>query len=459
MFRAYLWHQRRFQVDLLHAPEGAPTSLLPAPERSTCSVRTPWRLPWASAARTSSFTQFQNGMELCELWANSWQSDHKGSTAAHTQRTEIHTSSWLGVNRSIFPSTRPSFWTSDTTHAVLRHVLASGWTSCRPKKQSERERSSGQLHPRPKDRQNWAQLQHVDPAFSTAVSAEADALASIATRTTRESTRIFVVAVRMRSHELDFYRPISSQPFSAGCHGNRNWRPIWKVAWWARVSCRRSRMYGIQCKIMQFCPVIPYSTAFFFLPEPVSCRGQRNARSNGKRKRSFTKNITTFAAVVEVLILVLIAVFFFLFFFFKSIAIRSICVHHTVPGYIDQNVFGLQSTAKKRKGYHFMKYCNASTHQPAHRKICLTPIVCIDMYFHSIFFLSTFNTSKQILIDFVMLLHWTTQQNKSASLKFGRTWQFFKKKKEKKSMAKFAKLVWLAAVQLFFCLSFFFFIY
>ena len=38
--------------------------------------------------------------------------------------------------------------------------------------------------------------------FSTA---EADALASIATRTTRESTRIFVVAVRMRSHELDFF--------------------------------------------------------------------------------------------------------------------------------------------------------------------------------------------------------------------------------------------------------------
>ena len=48
------------------------------------------------------------------------------------------------------------------------------------------------------------------------------------------------------------YRPISSQPFSAGCHGNRNWRPIWKVAWWARGSCRRSRMYGIQCKLAQF---------------------------------------------------------------------------------------------------------------------------------------------------------------------------------------------------------------
>ena len=25
---------------------------------------------------------------------------------------------------------------------------------------------------------------------------------------------------------LAAYRPISSQPFSAGCHGNRNWRPI-----------------------------------------------------------------------------------------------------------------------------------------------------------------------------------------------------------------------------------------
>ena len=153
-------------------------------------------------------------------------------------------------------------------------------------------------------------------------------------------------------------------------------------------------MCGIQCKLVQFCPVIPYSTAFFF-PEPVSCRGQRIARSNGKRNRSFTKNITTFAAVVEVLI----AMFFFLFFFFKYIAIRSICVHHTVPGYIDQNVFGLQSIVKKN-GYHFMKNCNASTHQPAHRKICLTPIMCIDMHFHSIFFsllLILPNTSSLIL--------------------------------------------------------------
>ena len=59
----------------------------------------------------------------------------------------------------------------------------------------------------------------------------------------------------------------------------------------------------------------------------------------------------------------------------------------------------------------------------------------------------------------MVLLRWTTQQNKSASLRFGLKWQFLKKKK-KKSMAKFAKLVLLAAVQLFyFCLSFFFFIY
>ena len=106
------------------------------------------------------------------------------------------------------------------------------------------------------------------------------------------------------------YRPISSQPFSASCHGNRNWRPIWKVAWWARVSCRRSRMYGIQCKLVQFALSFPTRLPFF-LPEPVSCRGQRIARSNGKRNRSFTKNITTFAAVVEVLI----AMFFLPFYF------------------------------------------------------------------------------------------------------------------------------------------------
>ena len=162
--------------------------------------------------------------------------------------------------------------------------------------------------------------------------------------------RSFCVNRNRNSIPVLVYRPISSQPFSAGCHGNRNWRPIWKVAWWARVSCRRSRMYGIQCKLVQFCPVAPYLTAFFFLLEPVSCRGQRIARSNGKRNRCFTKNITTFAAVVEVLIL--IAMFFFLSFFFLIIAIRSICVHHAVPGYIDQNVFGLQSTAKNWLSLH-----------------------------------------------------------------------------------------------------------
>ena len=68
---------------------------------------------------------------------------------------------------------------------------------------------------------------------------------------------------------------------------------------------------------MQARAVLPCHSLFdclFFLPEPVSCRGQRIAHSNGKRNRSFTKNITTFAAVVEVLIL--IAMFFFLSFFF-----------------------------------------------------------------------------------------------------------------------------------------------
>ena len=46
------------------------------------------------------------------------------------------------------------------------------------------------------------------------------------------------------------------------------------------------------------------SDCLFFLPKPVSCRGQRIARSNGKRNRSFTENITIFTAVVEVLILI-----------------------------------------------------------------------------------------------------------------------------------------------------------
>ena len=162
-----------------------------------------------------------------------------------------------------------------------------------------------------------------------------------------------------------------------------------------KSSCRRSRMYGIQCKLVQFCPVIPYSTAFFVLLEPVSCRGQRIARSNGKRNRSFTKNITTFAAVVEVLIDSNV----FSSFFFKVFVCTTRCQDTSTKvnlAYIE---------LPKKNGFHFMKNCIASTHQPAHRKICLTPIMCIDMHFHSIFFLSTFNTSKHIFIDFVVLLH------------------------------------------------------
>ena len=223
------------------------------------------------------------------------------------------------------------------------------------------------------------------------------------------------------------YRPISSQSFLAGCHGNRNWRPIWKLAWWARVSCRRSRMYGIQCQLVQFCRVIPYSTAFFFLPESVSCRGQRIGRSNGKKPefyREFNHLCSgSWSPYTDCNV--------FTSFFIISIAIRSICVHHTVPGYIDQNVFGLQRTAKKN-GYHFMKNC-ASTHQPANRNMLDTDHVHIHaLPFY--FFRSTFNTSKHIFIDFVVLLHWTTQQNKSASLRFGLTWQFLiKKKKEEKA--------------------------
>ena len=153
--------------------------------------------------------------------------------------------------------------------------------------------------------------------------------------------------------------------------------------------------------------------------------------------------------MVEVLIAM-----FFLPCFFKYCNSKHLCAPH-VPGYIDQNVFGLQSTAKKN-GYHFMKNCNASTHQPAHRKICLTPIMCIDMHFHSIFF-STFNTTKHIFIDFVVLLHWTTQQNKSASLRFWLTWQFLKKKKAWQSLP--SSVVWLAAIQLFYFLSFFLFFF
>ena len=57
---------------------------------------------------------------------------------------------------------------------------------------------------------------------------------------------------------------------------------------------------------MQARAVLPCHSLFdcLFLPGPVSCRGQRIARSDGKRNRSFTENITIFAAVVEVLLLI-----------------------------------------------------------------------------------------------------------------------------------------------------------
>ena len=109
----------------------------------------------------------------------------------------------------------------------------------------------------------------------------------------------------------------------------------------------------------------------------------------------------------------------------------------------------------KKNGYHFMKNCNASTHQPAHRKKDLldTDHVhrhALPFYFFSLLLILP-NTSS-LIIDFVVLLHWT-QQNKTASLRFRLTRQLLKKKKN--SMTKFAKLVWLAAVQLFYFLSFF----
>ena len=167
------------------------------------------------------------------------------------------------------------------------------------------------------------------------------------------------------------YRPISSRPFSAGCHGNRNWRPIWKVAWWARVSCRRSRMYGIQCKLVQFCPVIPYSTAFFFLSEPVSCQGQWTACSNGKRNRSFTKNIISNHLCSGGWNPYTDSNVFSSSAFFLSIAIRNIGVHHTVPGYIDQNVFGLQRTAKKEMvitSWKIVMQAHTNVNQPIERR-------------------------------------------------------------------------------------------
>ena len=92
----------------------------------------------------------------------------------------------------------------------------------------------------------------------------------------------------------------------------------------------------------------------------------------------------------------------------------------------------------------------AHTNQPIERFAWDRSCACTSTFI--LFSSLPFFTSKHIFIDFVVLLHWTTQHNKSALLRFRITWQLLKKKK---NMAKFAKLVWLAAVQLFYiCFSF-----
>ena len=153
-------------------------------------------------------------------------------------------------------------------------------------------------------------------------------------------------------------------------------------------------MYGIQCKVVQFALSFKKNDCLF-LSEPVSCRGQRIARSIGKRNRSFTKNITTFAAVVEVLILIAM---FFLFFFevlhFEAFVCTTRCQDTATKMYLAYR------ERPKKNGYHFMKNCNASTHQPAHRKICLTLIInvhrhALPFYFFSLLLLP--NTSSLIL--------------------------------------------------------------
>ena len=87
------------------------------------------------------------------------------------------------------------------------------------------------------------------------------------------------------------------------------------------------------------------STAFFFLPEPVSCRGQRIARSNGKRNRSFTKSIT-FAAVVEVLVLIAM----FSSYFFLSIAIQKhLCAPHGARIHRPKCIWPTENCQNKKK--------------------------------------------------------------------------------------------------------------
>ena len=96
-------------------------------------------------------------------------------------------------------------------------------------------------------------------------------------------TELETFTVELRHH----YRPISSQPFSAGCHGNRNWRPIWKVACGQESAAVDQECMGSNASSCSF--ALSFLFDCLFLPEPVSCRGQRIARSNGKRNWSFNQ--------------------------------------------------------------------------------------------------------------------------------------------------------------------------
>ena len=176
--------------------------------------------------------------------------------------------------------------------------------------------------------------------------------------------------------------------FKSAIFGRLSWKPKMAADLKSRlVGKSQLPLIKNEWDPMQDRAVLPCHSLFdcLFLPEPVSCRGLRIARSNGKRNRSFTRNKTTFAAVFEVLILIAMCFSFFFFFFFKYCNSKHLCAPHGARIHRPKCI-RLTENCKKRVGYHFVKNCNASTHQPAHRKICLTPIMCIDMHFHSILF-------------------------------------------------------------------------
>ena len=149
-------------------------------------------------------------LELCELCADSWQSDHKDSTAENWDSYTCSSAIYFPVDSAA------ALQFSSTTHSKILFFrgfqhLAELIVVRQAKKKKTREKEKAPVaRPSPElQRTNVERSCSCDPSVERRTSTGfgacvlAYASTSIKTSTARESTRSFVVAVRMRSHERE----------------------------------------------------------------------------------------------------------------------------------------------------------------------------------------------------------------------------------------------------------------